>query len=83
MFDSNGSDHSLKLTDVVVVTFTEKETRHISEKGRAANRANKQPSSEYLSVHARFIYILCYVYMSYGESKSITSYLLLSMNKMS
>ena len=53
-------------------------------KDRAASRANTQHSSKYFSVQMRIIIILCFVYMlQYGESKSTTSYVLLSMNMMS
>ena len=72
--DSSDSNHSSK--------FTEK--RHISKKVKAAGRTNTQAFSEYFSVRTRIILILCFVYvLSFIESKSITSYVLLSMSMMS
>ena len=66
---------------LVAIAFTKKEIRHISKKDRSASRANTQPYIEYFSVRKQFIFNLCLVYMlSYGESKTITSYVLFSMH---
>ena len=43
--DSNDSNHSSKFTVLVVVAFTEKDTRHISRN----DGASTQPSTEYFS----------------------------------
>ena len=51
---------------------------------KTSSKANIQPSTEYCSVCKRIILIWCFVYMlSYAESKTKTSYMLLSMNMMS
>ena len=73
--DSSGSNHSSKFTLLVVTAFTIKE-----KKNRAANRAIIQLPSEYLSVRTLFILLLWNVYvLSNGESKSSTTYVLLSL----
>ena len=83
-YHANDLNHLLKFTVLVVIAFTKKEKSHTSTKGRAVGRANKQPFSEYFSDRTGFIFILCLVYMlSYGESKSPTSYMLLNINMMS
>ena len=68
--DSSDSNHLSKFSSVA---FTKKEER------------NTQPSTEHCRVHTRIIFILCFVYtmLSYGESKSTTSCVLLSMSTLS
>ena len=57
MILSNSNHLSKFKALVVIVAFTTKDNRHISNKDRTASRVNTQPFSEYFIVRTRIIVI--------------------------